>query len=184
LKSSLYGAGAEYALHSLLILATRPEPASVRDLASFQVLPEKYLAKLFTRMKKAGLVAASEGVAGGFTLARPAGQIPVLAVLEAVDPDRTLFACAEIRSQCALFGPKAPEWATAGTCRIHLVMTEAEQALRAFLNAKTLADLVCEFECKAPPGFAQAAGTWFRQRKAGRGARKQDPIVNVPNTKR
>jgi Rrf2 family protein len=183
LKSSLYGAGAEYALHSLLILATRPDPASVRDLAGFQKLPEKYLAKLFTRLKKAGLVAASEGIAGGFTLARPAAEIRVMEVLEAVDPDRTLFACAEIRSQCALFGEQPPEWATAGTCRIHLVMTEAEQALRAFLDTKSLAALVCEFECKAPPGFAREAGTWFQQRKDSRGVRRPDPIVNAHNTK-
>ena len=46
MTSSLYGAGAEYALHSLLVLAARSEPVSVRDLASFQALPERFLAKI------------------------------------------------------------------------------------------------------------------------------------------
>ena len=49
----MYGAGAEYALHSLLILATRPDPVSVRDLATYQQIPERFLAKIFTRLKKA-----------------------------------------------------------------------------------------------------------------------------------
>jgi len=168
LVSSLYGAGAEYALHSLLILATRPEPASVRDLATFQKVPERFLAKLFTRLRKAGLVAGREGIAGGFALTRPADRISVMEVLAAVDPDRKLFACAEIRANCALFGATAPEWATAGPCRIHAVMLEAEQVLQDFLGSRTLADLVCEFERKAPGEFIAGAGTWFQSRKQAR----------------
>ncbi len=127
MKSYLYGAGVEYALHSLLILATSDAPISVVDLARFQQIPERYLAKVFTRMKDAQLVVGTEGVAGGFALARPAADIRVVEVLDAVDPDRKLFACAEIRRNCALFGETPPEWATAGSCRIDLFMTEAER---------------------------------------------------------
>jgi len=168
LKSSLYGAGAEYALHSLLVLANRPELVSVRDLATYQKLPERFLAKLFTRLKEAGLVVGIEGIKGGFALARPAGAIRVLDVLAAVDPDRTLFACAEIRSACALFDGPAPDWATAGTCRIHAFMLDAERALQAFLASRTLADLVCEFESKAPKTFLKETRTWFQERKEAR----------------
>jgi len=168
LNSSLYGAGAEYALHALLILATRPEPASVKDLATFLKVPERFLAKVLTRLRKAGLVAGREGISGGFSLARPADRITVMEVLAAVDPDRKLFACAEIRANCALFGPEAPEWATAGTCRIHAVMQEAEQVLQDFLGSRTLADLGCEFERKAPVAFLADTRAWFLSRKQAR----------------
>jgi len=172
LNSSLYGAGAEYALHSLLTLATRPEPASVRDLATYQKIPERFLAKLFTRLKKAQLVVGTEGISGGFALARPAAEIRVMEVLAAVDPGRTLFTCAEIRSNCALFGAKAPGWATAGSCRIHALMLEAECVLHDFLAAKSLADLVCEFESKAPKKFIRETGVWFQERKQVRVSQK------------
>ncbi len=168
MKPYLYGAGAEYALHSLLILATSDTPISVVDLARFQQIPERYLAKVFTRLKDARLVVGTEGIAGGFALARPAADIRVVEVLDAVDPDRKLFACAEIRRNCALFAETPPEWATAGSCRIDLFMTEAEHTLRDFLASKTIADLVCEFNCKAPPEFAAASGGWFQERRAGR----------------
>lgn len=164
----MYGAGAEYALHSLLVLATRPEPVSVRDLASYQQIPERFLAKVFSRLKKGRLVKSTEGVAGGFLLARPAEQIQVLQVLDAVDPERTLFACAEIRQNCALFEGPPPDWAVSGACRIHAFMQEAEQQLRAHLASKTLADLVCEFSCKAPKSFSEATGIWFQQRRSAR----------------
>jgi Rrf2 family protein len=173
LKSYLYGAGAEYALHSLLILATSAAPVSVVDLAHFQRIPERFLAKVFTRMKDATLVVGSEGIAGGFALARPAEHIRVLEVLDAVDPGRKLFSCAEIRRNCALFGDASPAWATAGRCRIDFFMTEAERTLRDFLASKTLADLVCEFNCKAPLEFAAQSSGWFQQRRAGRTSRRR-----------
>jgi Rrf2 family protein len=153
-------------------MATQAKPVSVRDLAGFQKIPERFLAKLFTRLKKAGLVTGLEGITGGFSLARPASEIRVMDVLEAVDPGRSLFACAEIRGNCALFDATPPEWATAGPCRIHHFMTEAQAALQDFLRSKTLADLLCEYECKAPKAFGLEATAWFQQRKDGRSTRK------------
>jgi Rrf2 family protein len=171
MRSYLYGAGAEYALHSLLILATADAPMSVMDLARFQEIPERSLAKMFTRMRQAQLVVGTEGIAGGFALARSAEHIRVLDVLDAVDPDRQLFACGEIRRNCALFGENPPEWTTAGSCRIDSFMGQAEVVLREFLASKTLAELVCEFNCKAPPEFAAESSGWFQDRRADRGSR-------------
>ena len=115
-------AGVEYGLHCLLYL-TEPAPgvpeASVRDLAELQGVPIDYLAKLFTKLAKAGLVIATEGAKGGFPLARPAAKISVLDVVIAIDGDKALFDCKEIRSRCAVFGDEAPSWATSGVCAIH-----------------------------------------------------------------
>lgn len=171
MTSALYGAGVEYALHSLLILASRNEPVSVRDLARYQQLPERFLAKIFSRLKAARIVLGTEGISGGFTLARPAEDIPVLQVLAAVDPERALFACAEIRQNCALFDERTPRWAVAGSCRIHAFMQEAERKLKEVLASKTIADLACELSCKTPKTFADETAQWFQaQRRARRGA--------------
>ncbi|WP_354681868.1 Rrf2 family transcriptional regulator [Cupriavidus necator] len=66
--------GVEYGLHCLLYLSRSNmavEEASVRDLAELQGIPNEFLAKLFTKLAKAGLVVATEGIKGGFRLARP-----------------------------------------------------------------------------------------------------------------
>lgn len=170
----MYGAGAEYALHSLLTLASRTEPASVKDLAGYQQIPERFLAKVFTRLVKAKVVAATEGVSGGFVLARPADQISVGDVLEAVDPGRTLFECAEIRRNCVLFGEEPPRWSTSGKCQIHAFMAKAERELRAVLASKTLADLARELGNKAPRDFVKDSDLWFRDRKDTRSTRRRD----------
>ncbi len=169
----MYGAGAEYALHSLLILATQSVPVSISDLANYQRIPERFLAKIFTRLKKARLVQATEGISGGFILAKSAKSIHVMEVLSAVDPGRVLFACAEIRKDCALFGPTPPGWAVSGPCRIHAFMGEAEQKLQSYLASKSLADLVCEYSCKAPKEFTEETESWFRGRKRDRTVRRQ-----------
>ena len=180
--ASMYGAGVEYALHSMLILASHPAPVSISDLAAYQGIPERFLAKIFTRLKHARLVKATEGIAGGFVLARPAEAIDVMDVLRAVDPGRLLFACAEIRGNCALFGPAPPEWAVSGPCRIHAFMAEAERQLQAFLASKTLAELVCEYACKAPESFVQETEGWFLGRKRDRVGRRpgESPASPVP----
>lgn len=100
--------------------------ASVRDLAELQGVSMGYLAKIFTKLYKAGLVVATGGIRGGFVLARSAGAISALDVVEAIDGDKPLFECRDIRSSCAAFGGKAPTWSTKGVCSIHAIMIGAE----------------------------------------------------------
>ena len=57
-------AGVEYGLHCLLYLSGPPTggtEASVRDLAELQGLSVEFVAKLFTKLRKAGLTEATEG---------------------------------------------------------------------------------------------------------------------------
>lgn len=171
MTSSLYGAGAEYALHSLLVLASSEVPLSVADLATYQHIPERFLAKVFSRLKRAGLVTGIEGVAGGFVLARPADGIRVLDVLDAVDPGRQVFACGEIRRGYAVFEGSPPDWATHGPCRIHHFMAAAEATLRGFLATRTIADLAGELADKAPASFHEQSTAWFGERRADRTVR-------------
>jgi Rrf2 family protein len=168
---SFISTGVEYGLHCLLSLTTpsegRPE-ATVRDLATFQGVPNEYLAKLFTKLTKAGLVVATEGSRGGFALARAAGQISFLDVVEAIDGKKPLFECREIRTRCAVFGSEAPEWATAGVCSIHEVMLAAEKRMRDELASHSLAELCSRVATKAPVEFGAQVSNWFEGRMASR----------------
>ncbi|WP_321813283.1 MULTISPECIES: Rrf2 family transcriptional regulator [unclassified Paraburkholderia] len=167
---SYISTGVEYGLHCLLYLAD-PEgvrEASVRDLAEMQGVSVDYAAKLFTRLAKAGLVSATEGIRGGFTLARAPHAITVHDVVEAIDGEKALFDCREIRSQCALFDDAAPAWATRGTCSIHAVMQGAERSMREELKKHTLADLATRANAKAPASHGKHVVQWFGERAASR----------------
>jgi|SRR5471030_411292 len=165
--------GVEYALHCLLFLADLPADApeaSAKDLAELQGIPGEYAAKLFTKLNKAGLVAASEGVKGGFALAKAPQHISVLDVVDAVDGEKSLFECREIRARCAVFGDTTPSWATKGVCSIHAVMLEAEKGMREALEKHTLADLAARTASKAPASYGPAVIRWLGNKSAGRRA--------------
>lgn len=159
-------------MHCLLWLTDAGEtPLSSRDLADLQGISPTFLAKIFTRLEKAGIVRATEGVRGGYALARSPNDISVLAVVDAIEGDKPLFDCQEIRGRCALFGEQAPGWATAGTCSIHAVMLRAEKAMRETLASQSLADIAAAVGSKAPAAFADDVRDWIDQRTVSR-ARK------------
>ncbi|MCB1746065.1 MAG: Rrf2 family transcriptional regulator [Gammaproteobacteria bacterium] len=160
----------EYALHCLLWLVDAGTPASSRDLAELQGISPSLLAKILPRLEKAGLVESIGGVSGGYRLARPATAISFLDVVDAIEGDKPLFDCQEIRTRCAVFGERAPAWATRGVCGIHAVMLEAEQAMRGALAARSLADVHAAVARKAPAAFEAEVRGWLERRHAARGA--------------
>ena len=160
----------EYGLHCLLYLTDNDKTGapSTRDLAEFQGISPSYVAKLFTRLEKAGLVCAQEGVRGGFVLAKPASKISVLDVVEALDGKKPLFECREIRANCPLFEGDPPAWATRGLCGIHALMREAEREMRNVLAKKMLSDLGAEVAGKIPARFFEQGAEWFETRRKDR----------------
>ncbi|MFJ3481804.1 RrF2 family transcriptional regulator [Pseudomonas sp. NPDC090202] len=168
---SLYSAGVEYGIHCLLYLVDDrgdSREASVRDLADLQGVPQEYLAKVFTKLAKAGLVAATEGVRGGFRLGRPSDEITLLDIVTAIDGRKMIFDCRDIRGRCAVFGGCAPDWATAGTCGINAAMLTAQKRMEEALDQQTVLDLARRVGRKAPEGFAGQINDWLSERKEGR----------------
>ncbi|MDP6344988.1 MAG: Rrf2 family transcriptional regulator [Alphaproteobacteria bacterium] len=168
-----FGSAVEYGLHCLLYLARQDQGPAIgtRDLAEFQGLSADYVAKLFTRLEKAGLVRATEGVRGGFHLAREAERITVLDVADALEGRKPLFECREIRGNCILFDDRKPRWASQGVCGIHAVMLRAEAEMRRSLGDHTLAQLAGHVETVLPQGHRKNTGKWFQGRLEGRGRR-------------
>ncbi|MCY1274238.1 iron-responsive transcriptional regulator [compost metagenome] len=167
---ALYSAGVEYGIHCLLYLTdTRGDgrESTVRVLAELQGVPQELLAKVFTKLAKAKLVVATEGVRGGFRLARPAEEISVLDVVQAIDGPRPIFECREIRGRCAVFDGSAPDWATSGTCSIHALMLTAQKRMEEALAQQTLLDLVRKTARKAPPSFDEQVVRWMGARRDG-----------------
>ena len=144
---SLYSAGVEYGIHCLAFLVGNggnSREASVRDLAELQGVPVEYLAKIFTKLAKAKLVVASEGVRGGFSLARPADEITLLDIVNAIDGRKNIFECRDIRGRCALSEGNPPEWAIEGTCSIHGAMMNAQKRMEEALAQQTILDIRSE----------------------------------------
>ncbi|MFP6734765.1 MAG: Rrf2 family transcriptional regulator [Rhodospirillales bacterium] len=167
---ALYGTSVEYGLHCLLHLSDAPDraPPSAKDLAEYQGISPSFVAKLFTKLEKAGLVISAEGVRGGFRLARSKGDISVLQVVDALEGGQPLFKCREIRGNCILYGGKPPDRVTSSVCQIHALMQEAELKMRGVLAARSLADLDKSVGRVVPAQIKQASRDWFDSRAQAR----------------
>ncbi len=179
------GNSVEYALHSLLWLAAPLEQRpSARDLAALQGISPAFLAKIFQKLEKGGIVEASGGIRGGYRLARPADDISVLEIIDAVEGRKSLFDCQEIRGRCVLFKDKPPAWATRGVCGIHALMLRAEKTLRDELGRSSLGSLSAGFRNKRlPPQFSDAVQDWFAARQGDREDARLSAMRSRPRKK-
>lgn len=84
MKLSTKGRYAMVALVDLAI-AKSDDLTSLAEISKRQDISLPYLEQLFVRLRRAGLVDSVRGPGGGYRLARPAAEIRVAEVLEAVD---------------------------------------------------------------------------------------------------
>lgn len=116
-----------YAVMAMAELARREAatPITLTRIAASQKLSQCYLEQLFGGLRRAGLVVSVRGAGGGYRLARPAPEIAIAAIVEAVE------------ESLAIAG--APQQAV---CRMHDLWSELERHIHLFLSGITLADVV------------------------------------------
>ena len=87
--------GGEYAIRAMTYLARFPDGhvASLHDIGQAQDIPESFLAKILQSLVRAGLTVSQRGAHGGFALARPASEITMQQVIEAVDGPISVNQC-------------------------------------------------------------------------------------------
>lgn len=84
----------EYALRAVVCLAdTEHSAMTAQQIAAIGKVPPGYMAKVLMALSRAGILHSRRGLKGGFTLARPASELTVLEVLDAVDPVQRIRNC-------------------------------------------------------------------------------------------
>ena len=76
-----------YALAALVELHLHGDggPVPIAELARRREIPCQFLEQLFATLRRAGVLRSQRGVKGGYTLARPAGEVTVLELVELLD---------------------------------------------------------------------------------------------------
>lgn len=87
-----------YGLKAMVDLASEYDSdtrLSIAQLSERQGISNAYLEQLIALLKKGGLVNASRGAQGGYTLARPPEEISVGEVLKALEGSTALVECVD-----------------------------------------------------------------------------------------
>jgi len=121
-----------YAIEALIVLAER-EPGvyvDAREIGTQASLPLAYLHKILRVLATAGVVDSRRGK--GYALARPANEITMREVLEAVEGDDVFDGrCIFWREECSAENP----------CALHFRWVEVRPQMEEAIAATTIADV-------------------------------------------
>jgi Rrf2 family protein len=125
----------EYAVLGLMCLARLPAGSVVMidEVSREEHIPKSFAAKIFQSLVKGGLVKSNRGGGGGFTLLKPAKEITVLHVIEAIEGKIAFQRClSEEEPKCEHFGG----------CALCGLFEQAQDQVKDVFSRTTLADLM------------------------------------------
>jgi Rrf2 family protein len=139
---------AEYALRAVLYLAERTAgpPVRVGEMAEALDIPQNYLSKTLHALVRTGVLRSLRGPSGGFSLARPAGRVSLLAIVRPFDR-------IESRRSCLLGRPVCSD---RGACAAHQAWKKTSEQVATFFRATTIADLLGSHPTFLPPSPARS----------------------------
>jgi len=129
----MYSTTCSYSIRALCRLTIISPTGYVRiqDICEGSELPAHFIAKIFRDLVRAGLLVSAKGRGGGYALARPAKDIRLYDIVEAIDGVDTYQQCVVGLAQC---NDKQP-------CPQHEHFKAIRQRMLSFLNSTTLADM-------------------------------------------
>jgi Rrf2 family protein len=130
--------GGEYGIRGVMYLAQQDngKVSMLSAIAKAQDVPPRFLAKIFQALAKAGVVKSHRGAKGGFSLARPASEITIKDVIEAIEGPIQLNVCLIAESECE----------RDKFCSVHSVWEDAQAKMMDVLSRKNFAELAHEEE--------------------------------------
>ena len=123
----------DYAVRAMIALARdeRSGWLSAADIAARMQIPARFLPQVMAALARARLVDSRPGPGGGYALARPAEDIDILSIIEAVEGDGRRISCVMRGAPCGVDG----------FCVAHPAFAGAQDAYLDRLAATSLASL-------------------------------------------
>lgn len=129
------GRESEYAIEGLIALAAKPlgTVMLLRDIAKSRVIPASFLAKIFQKLTRGGILNSSRGAVRGYALARRPKDLKLKEIVLAVEGTDLLERCIFWSGRCADANP----------CALHFRWKKMrQQIIGEMMERTTLADLM------------------------------------------
>jgi len=144
----LFSTKAEYGVRLMVELGRRAgdstpeaaEPVALAALAEAETLPLAYLEHLVAKLRQAGLVNSVRGARGGYRLSRPASEITMLDVVEALEGPIAPMDCFEVEREGRVLC--SHELDGDAFCATKLLWTRVQGGVTRALAGTTLLELV------------------------------------------
>jgi Rrf2 family protein len=136
----LYSRAAQYAVQAVLLLALQPEGRLLRikEIGKTLDIPGPFLAQIFHKLAKYGVLFSMKGPTGGFRLAKPPSEIRVADIVEGVDGRLSTNQCVMGLKECTSEAP----------CPFHERWIVLRDEFQRLLYEERLSDLTKTFHDK------------------------------------
>lgn len=136
----IFSNATEYAIRGLSELAARniSGPIMLDDLVVGTGLPRDFVAKIFQKLVRAGILRSAKGRGGGFALAKAQHEVRLIDIVEAIEGPQLLDECVVGLEKC---NDQMP-------CAQHDLYKPIRQRLKDYLITTTLADLASSLRSK------------------------------------
>ena len=123
----------DYASVILAIIAKKtPEKLSAAQLSEASYIPKPTCIKLLKLLVRSGVLSSTQGPQGGYTLAKPAREISVKKIVEAIEGPTAITKCGTNEALCRL----------TDHCSVMEGLRELNDQVNRLLTMTTLKDLV------------------------------------------
>ncbi|HLI32673.1 MAG TPA: Rrf2 family transcriptional regulator [Solirubrobacteraceae bacterium] len=144
----IFSSKSEYGVRVMVALARHadlreegsPEALSLAEIAAEHAMPLAYLEHLVARLRRAGLIDSRRGARGGYLLARPAEQISLAEIIEALEGVIAPIECISLSAGGELICARESE--SQAACPTKLLWTRVRGAILTTLHETTLAELL------------------------------------------
>tara|TARA_R110002111_G_scaffold262613_1_gene339540 strand:+ start:154483 stop:154902 length:420 start_codon:yes stop_codon:yes gene_type:complete len=121
----------DYALRTLMFLASRSERAKIADVAELFDISINHVAKVVNLLSRYGYIRSVRGLGGGIEIAKSLDEIRLGDVIERFEGNLHLLECINTENVCVI----------QPFCKLKGVLAEAERIQLEYLNSVTLADV-------------------------------------------
>ena len=129
----------QYGIRALVHLARSADSSAAvaaseasAEIAKAEGIPPKYLEGILVQLKTAGLVLSERGTKGGYRLARPASEIRMIEIVEALEGEVKPVGCLDDVGLCA----------KGDCCLPRIFWVGLKGAIDDYLGSKTLLDVL------------------------------------------
>jgi Rrf2 family protein len=158
----IFSSKAEYGVRLMVELGRQSpdHPTSLKAISEAERLPLAYLEQVVARLKRAGLVMSARGAHGGYWLARPAEQITMDEVVQALEGAIAPMECFLTDATERVLCSHTHEADAGQHCATKLLWMRVQGGIARSLQTTTLAELVDfsrrEAAAPVPPLVARA----------------------------
>lgn len=125
---------ADYAMRITTLLAERATPVGAPQIAAAVRIPPRFAMKILRKLSLQGIVRATRGVSGGYSLLIAPDELSVRRVIEAIDGVIEMQKCLNVRHACT-FNPNKSR------CRYHKLFRALNDRITQSLENVTVGEM-------------------------------------------